>query len=44
MRHGSPKFEPTRLQEPNYCRDPTHDEDCGCGATPDLEYERGLGV
>lgn len=25
-----------------YCNDPTHDEDCGCGADPDRHYEKQL--
>lgn len=24
------------------CNDPTHDFECGCGATPSLDYERGI--
>jgi len=26
------------------CDDPTHGAECTCGAAPDLEYERGVGL
>jgi hypothetical protein len=27
---------------PPECDDPTHDDLCDCGATPDADYERGI--
>lgn len=26
------------------CNDPRHDADCGCGATPDRDYEVALDI
>jgi len=37
------KFEPQPDPDELYCNDPTHSEDCQCGADPDWEYERRMG-
>jgi hypothetical protein len=28
----------------NFCEDPALDDECDCGATPDMDYERGRDI